>query len=73
MREVEHFVVLFDEFFNCVVKTNKTDLDIRLLDADKDSVARRYYSSVFLGESCGNDIGFYFKQCLGPLEKEKLL
>ena len=36
-------------------------------------MATRYYSLEFLGKSSANDLCFHFKQCLGPLEKEKLL
>ena len=33
----------------------------------------RYYSSELLGKSSANDLCSHFEQCLGPLEKEKLL
>ena len=49
------------------------DLHIRFWDSNKDVVATRYYSSEFLGKSSANDICSHCEQCLGPLEKEKLL
>ena len=49
------------------------DLHIRFWDFNKDVVAARCYSSEFLGKSSADDICSHFEQCLGPLEKEKLL
>ena len=49
------------------------DLYSRFWDSSKDVVATRYYSSEFLGKSSANDLCSHFEQCLGPLEKEKLL
>ena len=48
-------------------------LHIRFWDSDKDIVAITYYSSEFVAKSSANDICSHFEQCLGPLEKEKLL
>ena len=36
-------------------------------------MATRYYNSEFLGKSSANDLCSHFEQCLGPLQKEKLL
>ena len=36
-------------------------------------MATRYYSLEFFGKSSANDLCSHFKQCLGPLEKEKFL
>ena len=52
-------------------KPNKWNLHIRFLDSNV--VATRYYSSEFLGKSSANNTCSHFEQCLGPLEKEKLL
>ena len=78
LKDLEYFVVLFDESFNCVAKknkknkqTNKWNLHIRFLDSNV--VATRYYSSEFLGKPSTNNTCSHFEQCLGPLEKEKLL
>ena len=48
-------------------------MHIRFWDSNKDVVATSYYNSDFLGKSSANDICSHFEQCLGPLEKEKLL
>ena len=73
MEDVEYFVALFEESFNCVAKKTQTDLHIRFWYFNKDVVATRYYSSEFLGTSSANDICSHFERCLDPLEKEKLL
>jgi hypothetical protein len=73
LKDLEYFVALFDESFNYVAKKNQMDLHIRFWDSNKDVVATRYYSSEFLGKSSANDICSHFEQCLGPLEKEKLI
>ena len=49
------------------------NLHIRFWDSNKDVLATRYYSSESLGQSSANDLCSHFQQCLGPLEKEKLL
>ena len=36
-------------------------------------MATRYYSLEFFGKSSSNNLCSHFKQCLGPLEKKKLL
>ena len=73
MEDVEYFVALFEESFNCVAKKTQTDLHIRFWYFNKDVVATRYYSSEFLGTSSANGICSHFERCLDPLEKEKLL
>ena len=69
LKDVDHFVTLFDESFNCNVKTNQVDLHIQFCDSNKDIATARYYGSEFLGKSPANDIWSHFKQFLGPLEK----
>ena len=65
------FCGIFDESIDCIVKANQVDL--QFWDSSKGIVAKRYYSSEFLGKSSANEICSHFKQCLGLLEKEKLL
>ena len=69
LKDVDHFVTLFDESFNCNVKTNQVDLHIQFCDSNKDIATARYYVSEFLGKSSANDIWSHFKRFLGPLEK----
>ena len=73
LKDLEYFVALFDGSFNCVAKKPQMDLHIRFWCSSKDVVATRYYSSECLGKSPANGICSHLKQCLGPLEKEKLL
>ena len=73
LKDIEYFLALFDEYFDCVAKKTQMDLHTRFWDSNKDIVAARYYSSELRGRSYGNDIRSHFEQCLDPLKKEKLL
>ena len=73
LKELEHFVALFDESYNKVVKRSQMDLHVRFWDLSSDIVATRYYSSEFLGKTSAEDICSKFEQCLGSLEREKLI
>ena len=73
LKDLEYFVALFDESFNCVAKNYQMNLHIRFSDSNKDVVATRSYSSEFLGKTTKNYICSHFKQCNGLLEKETFL
>ena len=60
MKDIEYFVALFEESFNCVAKKTQIGLHNRFWYSNKDVVATRYYSSEFLGTSSANDICSHF-------------
>ena len=49
LSEVEHFVWLFDESHNYVIKKGQMDLHIRFWDLTTNSVKRRHFNSQFVG------------------------
>ena len=71
--EVEHFVFLFDEYHNQVIKKGQMDLHVRFWDSTTNSVKMRYFNSQFLGKAAAADILKSFKSWMNELDKEKLL
>ena len=71
--EVEHFVCLFDESHNHVIKKGQMDLHVRFWDSTTKSVKTRYFNSKFLGKAAATDILKSFKSSMNGLGKEKLL
>ena len=73
LSEVEHFVCLFDESHNHVIKKGQMDLHVQFWDSTTNSVKTRYFNSQFLGKAAAADILTSFKSCMNGLDKEKLL
>ena len=73
LSELEHFVTMFDESHNKVLKQGQMDLHVRFWDNTEKIVASRYYSSEFLGKATALDIYSKFETCLKPLPEEKMI
>lgn len=66
-KEFEHYLTLFDDSFNHVVKQSQIDLRIQFWDSSNKSVATRYYSLENLGKAEATNIYSNFEHCLESL------
>ena len=51
LMELEHYVCLFDESYNNILKKGQIDMHMRYWDTSLNTVKTRYYNSQFRGES----------------------
>lgn len=64
-KELEHYLTLFDDSFNHVVK--QSQIHIQFWDSSNNSVATRYYSSENLGKAEATNVYSNFEHCLESL------
>jgi hypothetical protein len=67
------YVICFDESLNEIAQRGQMDLIIRFWDDDKQQVATRYLTSVFMGHATAEDILHAFKTGLGKLDTNRLI
>ena len=72
-NELEHFVCLFDESYNKIVKKGQMDLHVRFWNKETNTVCTRYYTSGFMGKAAAPDILKMFKFCMTGLSDERML
>ena len=73
VKELDHYVLLFDESFNKIVNKGQMDLHIRFWNSLENQVCTRYFNSVFLGKARALDIYQKFKECKENLPDESVL
>ena len=70
--ELEHYVCLFDESFNHVIKKGPMEMHIRFWDTSM-NIKTRYYNSKFMGKAAATDVLKTFKESVNGLDENKLL
>ena len=73
LMELEHYVGLFDESYNDIVKKGQMDLHVRYWDTSLNTVKTRYYNSQFMGKAAAKDVLKTFKECVNGMDEDKLL
>ena len=71
--ELEHYVCLFDESYNNIVKKGQRDMHMRYWDTSLNTVKTRYYNSQFMGKATAKDVLKTFKECVNGMDEDKLL
>ena len=71
--ELKHYVCLFDESYNKVVKKGQMDMHIRYWETSLSAVKTRYYNSQFMGKAAAKDVLKTFKECVNGMDEDKLL
>ena len=71
--ELEHYVCLFDESYNNIVKKGQRDMHMRYWDTSLNTVKTRYYNSQFMGKAAAKDVLKTFKECVNGMDEDKLL
>lgn len=73
LKDVDYFVISFDESMNSVIKEEQMDLIIRFWDTQKNKVVTRFFTSEFLGHTTAKDLKASFKKGIEPLNGAKML
>lgn len=73
LQKVSHYVILFDESYNSVTKSEQMDFHVRFWDADNNCTITRYLSSQFLTKGDAETLLKHFKEATSELDPSKLL
>ena len=68
LMELEHYVGLFDESYNDIVKKGQMDLHVRYWNTSLNTVKTRYYNSQFMGKAAAKDVLKTFKECVSGMD-----
>ena len=70
--ELEHYVCLFDESYNNIVKKGQMDMHIWYLDTSLNTVKTRYYNSQVMGKAAAKNVLKTFKECVNGMDQDKV-
>lgn len=73
LKEVQHFVLLFDESFNRVTKNEQMDVHVRFWDSIQQKTVTRYLRSEFLGHCTAQDLMIKIKESTNQIDTSKMI
>lgn len=73
MKDLAHFVILFDESFNRVTKNEQMDVHVRFWDEQQHCAGTRYLTSKFLGHCSAKDLLYNLKDAIKHLDANKVI
>ena len=73
LNKVDHFVIMFDESYNSVIKANQMDIHLRFFCDITDQVRVRYLGSQFLMKGDAKTMQKHFNEQLSGLDQAKVI